>query len=71
MDTQREIEQVAKDLYVESGMKEGHDLDNWLRAEQLVFTWHEPDLEREQHVGGMEIVKDEHVVEPTNDEVVS
>jgi Protein of unknown function (DUF2934) len=71
MDTQRQIEQVARDLYYQSGAKEGHDLDNWLRAEQLVFTWYEPDLEREKHVGRMEIVQDPHLVEPTHDEVES
>lgn len=67
MQLKDEIAKVAYDFYLMSGRLEGHDLDNWVRAEQLVFTWHEPDQEREAHVGA--IVPDEHAVEPTHDTV--
>ena len=66
-----EIGRVARDFYLKSGLVEGHDLDNWLAAEKLVFSWLEPDQEREQHVAAVAPVQDEHTVEPTHDEVVN
>jgi hypothetical protein len=33
-----ETVKVASDLYVRSGRAEGHDLDNWLKAEKIVMT---------------------------------
>lgn len=31
------IEGVARDLYLKSGKLNGHDLDNWLKAEKIVW----------------------------------
>jgi Protein of unknown function (DUF2934) len=67
MQMRDEIAKVAYDFYLMSGQVEGQDLENWLRAEQLVFTWFEPDQEREKHVGA--VVPDEHAVEATHDTV--
>jgi hypothetical protein len=67
MQIQNEIAKVAYDFYLMSGKLEGRDLDNWLNAERLVFTWHEPVEERERHVGA--VVPDEHTLEPTHDTV--
>ncbi len=64
-----EIARVARDLYLKSGMLEGHDLENWLSAEKLVLSWHEPDQEREKHVGAS--LPDEHVIEASKEQVVS
>lgn len=64
-----EITRVAYELYLKSGKLEGHDLENWIEAERLVFSWHEPDEEREKHVGAT--VPDEHVVPATGDEIIS
>ena len=36
MDTQNEIAKFAYELYVDSGCKEGRDLDNWLEAERIL-----------------------------------
>jgi len=36
-------EEVALELYVRSGNVEGHDLDNWLEAESIVWD----DIEQE------------------------
>ncbi len=32
------IEEVAHDLYLKSGNLDGHDLDNWLEAEKIVWS---------------------------------
>jgi len=32
------IEEVARDLYFKSGNLDGHDLDNWLAAEKIVWS---------------------------------
>jgi hypothetical protein len=37
------IEEVARDLYLKSGNLDGHDLDNWLEAETIVWN----DIEEE------------------------
>ena len=37
MITDHSIEEVALKLYVKSGNAEGHDLDNWLEAESIVW----------------------------------
>jgi hypothetical protein len=37
MITNHLIEEVALKLYVKSGNAEGHDLDNWLEAESIVW----------------------------------
>jgi len=29
------IESIAKDLYIQGGQLDGHDLDNWLAAEKV------------------------------------
>jgi hypothetical protein len=34
----QEIIKVAHDLFERSGRVEGHDLDNWLKAERIVMT---------------------------------
>jgi hypothetical protein len=31
------IEEVARELYLKGGNVEGHDLDNWLEAERIVW----------------------------------
>jgi hypothetical protein len=36
----QEIVKVAHDLFERSGRAEGHDLDNWLKAERIVMTRH-------------------------------
>ena len=43
MITNHSIEEVALKLYVKSGNAEGHDLDNWLEAERIVWN----DIEEE------------------------
>ena len=68
MEIIEEITRVARDLYLKSGKLEGQDLDNWLAAERLVLSWHMPDAEREKHVGAS-MITEEHVVQPTKDEV--
>ena len=37
------IEEVAGDLYLRSGSLDGHDIDNWLEAETIVWN----DIEEE------------------------
>ncbi len=64
-----EIARVAHDFYLMSGRKNGHDLDHWLAAEELVSKWFEPFEEREMHVGA--VIPDEHKVDPTHDTVES
>ena len=66
-DLRSEVAKVARDFYLMSGMLAGHDLDNWLRAEELVLTWYEPEKEREKHVSAFSQI--EHVIGPTYDEV--
>ncbi|HET6516367.1 MAG TPA: DUF2934 domain-containing protein [Thermodesulfovibrionales bacterium] len=39
------VEEVALKLYVESGKAEGHDLDNWLEAERIVWNSIEEETE--------------------------
>jgi hypothetical protein len=34
--SQREIAKIAYNLYVQRGMTDGHDLDDWLQAEKIV-----------------------------------
>jgi hypothetical protein len=68
-DIREEIAHVATDLYLKSGMQPGHDLDNWLAAEKLVFSWHEPDAEREKHVGENSPAPVEHVIPPSQDQI--
>lgn len=67
MDLRDEITKVAFELFLESGGLPGHELENWLKAEHLVFTWYEPDLEREKHVGAS--VLDDHVIESTHEQI--
>jgi Protein of unknown function (DUF2934) len=69
MRMQDEIAKIAYDFYLKDGQLEGHDLDNWLKAEKLVFTWYESEQEREKHVGA--VVPDEHGIEATHDTTVS
>jgi len=69
MELRDEITRVALDLYLRSGRLEHHELDHWLEAEKLVFTWFESFKEREQHVGAD--VPDEHSVRPSYDEVMN
>ena len=33
------IEEVARNLYLKSGYVEGHDLDNWLEAEKILWNY--------------------------------
>jgi hypothetical protein len=68
MEMKDEIAQVAYDFYLISGRQEGRDLENWLKAEQLVFTWHESDSEREKHVGNTR--PDDHVLRATYDTII-
>jgi hypothetical protein len=35
-EVQHQIRQRAYELYVERGSEDGHELDNWLRAEQEI-----------------------------------
>jgi len=37
------IEEMARKLYVKSGNVEGHDIDNWIEAERIVWN----DIEEE------------------------
>ena len=37
---QAEIEKMAYNLYVQRGMVEGHDLDDWFQAEKIVMARH-------------------------------
>ena len=69
MSMRDEIVKVAFDFYIASGCIEGRDLDNWLHAEQLVLTWHEPLHERDKHVGA--IVADEHAIVPSHENITS
>ena len=39
------IEEVARDLYLKSGRLNGHDLDNWLDAEKIVWNNIEEEVE--------------------------
>jgi len=39
-DFQGEVEKIAFDLYVQRGMINGHDLDDWFRAEKIVTAQH-------------------------------
>ena len=69
MNVQEEIASVAYDLYLMGGLTEGHDLENWLRAEQMVLNWHEVEEDPKKE---MEMPLEEtHVVEPTRDTVMS
>ena len=36
-DLEEEIRRLAYELYAERGREDGHDLDDWLRAEAAVF----------------------------------
>jgi hypothetical protein len=38
MERHYSIEEVAHDLYLKSGNLDGHDLDNWLEAEKIVWS---------------------------------
>lgn len=51
MNMLEDIARVARDFYIMSGLQDGHELENWLKAEALVKTWYEPFEEREMHVG--------------------
>jgi hypothetical protein len=42
-----EIAQLAYELYVSSGCKEGRDLDNWLEAERILCAKEEQKLNPE------------------------
>ena len=70
MEIREEISRVAQEIYLHNGKLDGHDLDNWLEAEKLVLSWHMPDEVRENHIGACEICE-QHVIEPTKDEVTS
>lgn len=37
---QREIAKIAYDLYLQRGMIDGYDFDDWLRAEKIVMAQH-------------------------------
>ena len=37
---QGEIAKIAYDLYLQKGMIDGYDLDDWLRAEKIVMAQH-------------------------------
>jgi hypothetical protein len=39
-DFQKEVEKMAFDLYVQTGMTNGHHLDDWFRAEKIVMARH-------------------------------
>jgi len=39
-DFQDEVEKIAFDLYVQRGMINGQDLDDWFRAEKIVTAQH-------------------------------
>jgi hypothetical protein len=39
------IEQMACELYLKSGQVEGHDLDNWLEAEGIVWNCIEEEMQ--------------------------
>jgi hypothetical protein len=41
-DFQGETEKVAYDLYVQRGMVNGYDLDDWFQAEKIVMAQHAP-----------------------------
>jgi len=66
-DMREEIKRVAFELFLRSGQQQGHDLDNWILAEALVFSWNEPDEERDKHIGTT--IPDDHVILPTHDEI--
>lgn len=36
----KEVEKMAFDLYVQRGMTDGHDRDDWFRAEKIVMARH-------------------------------
>jgi hypothetical protein len=39
-DFEKEVEKMAFDLYVQRGMTDGHNLDDWFRAEKIVMARH-------------------------------
>jgi hypothetical protein len=39
-DFEKEVEKMAFDLFVQRGMTNGHDLDDWFRAEKIVMARH-------------------------------
>jgi hypothetical protein len=45
MELHNEIEQLAFELYENSGRKEGKDLENWFEAEQIILARHRQEEE--------------------------
>lgn len=70
-EVREEIIRVAHDFYLKSGCQQGHDLDNWLAAEELVRTWHLSFDEREKHVGTLDFPENKPALELAPDEVVN
>jgi hypothetical protein len=71
MELREEIERIAREIYFEHGCVPGHDLDNWLQAEEIVLSRLEPDCVREEHIGKHLEVHARHVIDPTEDTVTS
>ena len=59
MDIHDEIEIEAYSLYVKSGKREGHDLENWFEAEKIVMGRHSAETEEA-------VVEEESHPEPQN-----
>ena len=71
MDLRSEIERVAYEIYLEHGSVPGHDLDDWVAAEGIIFSRLETDRRREESIGKNLPVRPMHVIEPAGDTVTS
>ena len=69
MDLRQEIEKVAREIYFEHGCAPGHDLENWLLAEEIVLSRLESDRVREEQIGKRTSIHSRHVIDPTGDTV--
>jgi hypothetical protein len=65
-----EIAKLAYELYVNSGCKEGRDLDNWIEAEKILAAQENVQQKREVEFELKEIVQEEKQLEPEEVAVV-
>jgi hypothetical protein len=67
--TAEEIARIAYHLYVEQGSQQGYELDDWLRAEQLLFQQlNEPDAPPSSPVAEAEEEPPSDIQEPDRSE---
>ena len=71
MDLRSEVERVAYEIYLEHGSLPGHEIEDWLAAEEIILSRLETDRQREEHIGKNLPVREMHVIEPTGDTVTS